>query len=108
MKKLLSALALSLGLVAGTLSAMTMPHASPAAPVAGTDYTVLQAAQPVDAKGKIEVIEFMWYGCPHCNEFGPYLEGRGQERSDQIHVVRLPALQRIRPVSGSMGQEARS
>ena len=49
MKKLLSALALSLGLVAGTLSAMNMAHASPAAPVAGTDYTVLQAAQPVDA-----------------------------------------------------------
>ncbi|WP_206954850.1 thiol:disulfide interchange protein DsbA/DsbL [Trinickia acidisoli] len=50
-------------------------QASPAAPVAGKDYTVLKNAQPVDVPaGKIEVIEFMWYGCPHCNEFDPYLE----------------------------------
>jgi len=90
MKKLFSALALSLGLVAGTLSAMNAAHASPAAPVAGTDYTVLQAAQPVDAQGKIEVIEFMWYGCPHCNEFDPYLEAWVKKQGPDVVFKRVP------------------
>ena len=32
----------------------------------GFDYRILPIAQPVEAKGKVEVIEFFWYGCPHC------------------------------------------
>ena len=90
MKKFFSALALSLGLAAGTLSAMNAAHASPAATVAGTDYTVLQAAQPVDAQGKIEVIEFMWYGCPHCNEFDPYLEAWVKKQGPDVVFKRVP------------------
>jgi thiol:disulfide interchange protein DsbA len=90
MKKFFSALALSLGLAAGTLSVMNSAHASPAAPVAGTDYTVLQAAQPVDAQGKIEVIEFMWYGCPHCNEFDPYLEAWVKKQGPDVVFKRVP------------------
>ncbi|QIE22211.1 Thiol:disulfide interchange protein DsbA [Caballeronia sp. SBC1] len=90
MKKLFRALALSLGLAAGTLGAMNAAHASPAAPVAGTDYTVLQAAQPVDAQGKIEVIEFMWYGCPHCNEFDPYLEAWVKKQGPDVVFKRVP------------------
>jgi thiol:disulfide interchange protein DsbA len=90
MKKFFSALALSLGLAAGTLSVMNSAHASPAAPVAGTDYTVLQTAQPVDAQGKIEVIEFMWYGCPHCNEFDPYLEAWVKKQGPDVVFKRVP------------------
>jgi len=90
MKKLFSALALSLGLAAGTLSVMNSAHATPAAPVAGTDYTVLQAAQPVEAQGKIEVIEFMWYGCPHCNEFDPYLEAWIKKQGPDVVFKRVP------------------
>jgi protein dithiol oxidoreductase (disulfide-forming) len=90
MKKLFSALALSLSLAAGTLSVMNSAHASPAAPVAGTDYTVLQSAQPVEAQGKIEVIEFMWYGCPHCNEFDPYLEAWVKKQGPDVVFKRVP------------------
>jgi thiol:disulfide interchange protein DsbA len=90
MKKFISAFALSLGLAAGSLSAMNTAHASPAAPVAGTDYTVLQAAQPVDAQGKIEVIEFMWYGCPPCNEFDPYLEAWVKKQGPDVVFKRVP------------------
>ncbi|MGH9578642.1 MAG: hypothetical protein ACRD3R_14475, partial [Terriglobales bacterium] len=32
----------------------------------GVDYVVLKPELPVDTQGKIEVIEFFWYGCPHC------------------------------------------
>ncbi len=90
MNKLFRALALSIGLVAGTLGAVNAAHASPAAPVAGTDYTVLQPAQPVNANGKIEVIEFMWYGCPHCNEFDPYLEAWVKKQGPDVVFKRVP------------------
>ncbi|HEY6898475.1 MAG TPA: thiol:disulfide interchange protein DsbA/DsbL [Rhodocyclaceae bacterium] len=56
--------ALSLGLIAA---------AAGAAPVEGKDYTVVNPALPSDTPGKIEVVEFFWYGCPHCAHFEPIL-----------------------------------
>jgi thiol:disulfide interchange protein DsbA len=42
---------------------------------AGDDYVALDARAPVEAPaGKIEVVEFFWYSCPHCNAFEPLLE----------------------------------
>ena len=36
----------------------------------GTDYLVLSKPITTDApKGKVEVLEFFWYNCPHCNAF---------------------------------------
>lgn len=90
MKKLFSALALSFGIAIGSFAVMTAAHASPAAPVAGTDYTVLPSAQPVDATGKIEVTEFFWYGCPHCNEFNPYLEAWVKKQGPDVVFKRVP------------------
>ena len=45
-----------------------------ARPTAGLDYTELKPAQPVEVQGKIEVLEFFWYGCPHCYTLEPLLE----------------------------------
>jgi len=45
-----------------------------ARPMAGLDYTELKPAQPVETQGKIEVLEFFWYGCPHCYTLEPLLE----------------------------------
>jgi thiol:disulfide interchange protein DsbA len=85
MKKLLSILFLSLGFVSAAV------EASPAAPVAGTDYIVLSPAQPVDVPaGKIEVTEFFWYGCPHCNEFNPYLETWIKKQGPDVVFKRVP------------------
>jgi protein dithiol oxidoreductase (disulfide-forming) len=39
----------------------------------GRDYTVLQTPQRPDTPGKIEVIEFFSYGCPHCYELEPLI-----------------------------------
>jgi protein dithiol oxidoreductase (disulfide-forming) len=85
MKKLLGILLLSLGVVAGAA------QATPAAPVAGKDYTVLPNAQPTDVPaGKIEVTEFFWYGCPHCNEFNPYLESWIKKQQPDVVFRRVP------------------
>ena len=88
MKKLFSALALSLGIAAASMSLATTAVAAPAA---GKDYTVLQAPQPVGAPaGKVEVIEFFWYGCPHCNEFEPYLEAWAKKQGPDVVFKRVP------------------
>ncbi len=47
------------------------------APKEGTHYVKLSTPAPVTLPGpdkKIEVVEFFWYGCPHCYAFEPTLE----------------------------------
>jgi protein dithiol oxidoreductase (disulfide-forming) len=41
------------------------------AQVEGTNYAVLSPPQPTQSPGKIEVVEFFSYACPHCAEFYP-------------------------------------
>jgi thiol:disulfide interchange protein DsbA len=43
-------------------------------PVEGTHYVRLNTPAPVPGNGKIDVIEFFWYGCPHCNAFEPMID----------------------------------
>src|SRR5256885_2114922 len=60
-------LALAVLASAGT----AIPAALHAQGVEGTDYRKVEPRQPTDSPGKIEVIEFFSYACPHCNEFYP-------------------------------------
>jgi protein dithiol oxidoreductase (disulfide-forming) len=41
--------------------------------VAGHDYVVLSVPQRPENNGKVEVLEFFSWGCPHCYEFYPKL-----------------------------------
>ena len=64
-----------IALAAAPLLATTAARAQPpSVPQAGTDYTVIPNPQPTDVPGKIEVLDFFWYGCPHCYSFLPDLE----------------------------------
>jgi thiol:disulfide interchange protein DsbA len=73
----------------GALS--TAAQAQVQAPRAGTDYLVLDKAAPVDAPaGKIEVVEFFWYSCPHCNRFEPALEEWIKKAPKDVVVRRVP------------------
>lgn len=40
----------------------------------GPEFVPLVKPQPTAAPGRIEVIEFFWYGCPHCNSLEPMVE----------------------------------
>jgi thiol:disulfide interchange protein DsbA len=40
---------------------------------AGTEYRAIDPPQHPESVGKIEVLEFFSYGCPHCNEFYPLI-----------------------------------
>ncbi|AMP02268.1 thiol:disulfide interchange protein DsbA [Collimonas arenae] len=79
-------LSLSLGLVAASAGA------SPANPVAGTDYKVLDNPQPTDSGlgKKVEVTEFFGYFCPHCNALEPTLEEWIAKQGDKISFKRVP------------------
>jgi len=56
----------------------------------GFDYRILPIAQPVEAKGKVEVIEFFWYGCPHCYDFEPELSAWVKRQTRDVVFRRVP------------------
>ena len=57
----------------------------------GIDYLSLDKRIPTEsAKGTIEVIEFFWYSCPHCNAFEPRLESWIKNAPKDIEVKRVP------------------
>ena len=56
----------------------------------GFDYRVLPITQPIDVKGKVEVIEFFWYGCPHCYEFEPELKGWIKRQNKDVVFKKVP------------------
>lgn len=58
----------------------------------GADYSELKAAQPVEAKGKIEVVEFFWYRCPHCYTLEPILEPWAKKLPADVQFRRVPAV----------------
>ncbi len=57
----------------------------------GKDYISLDKRAPTDvASGKIEVVEFFWYNCPHCNAFEPQLEAWIKRAPKDLTVRRVP------------------
>ena len=55
-------------------------------------YGELNPPQPTDSKGKIEVIEFFWYGCPHCYSLEPYIEAWLKKLPPDVEFRRVPAV----------------
>jgi thiol:disulfide interchange protein DsbA len=55
-------------------------------------YIELKPAQPVEGQGKIDVIEFFWYGCIHCYNLEPLLEGWIKKQPADVHFRRVPAI----------------
>ena len=57
----------------------------------GVDYKKLTQV-PTDSGDKIEVLEFFWYGCPHCYSFEPYLNAWKKTKPANVEFVRVPAI----------------
>jgi thiol:disulfide interchange protein DsbA len=75
----------SMALSAATVSAQTAPYQE------GIEYVSLDKRVPTDAgKGKIEVIEFFWYSCPHCNAFEPRFASWVKALPKDVEVKRVP------------------
>jgi protein dithiol oxidoreductase (disulfide-forming) len=59
-------------------------------PVEGKQYKKIDPPVPTSAAGKIEVIEFFSYGCPHCNAFEPSLAAWSKKLPADVSFARLP------------------
>lgn len=54
-------------------------------------YLTLAPTLPPMPPGKIEVVEFFWYGCPHCRKYEPVLEAWARKHADKVTLRRVPA-----------------
>lgn len=85
MKKILTRLALAAVLLLAQHTAYALD--------AGKDYKELSPAQPLEVKrGQIEIIEFFWYGCPHCFELEPELNAWAKKQSKDVVIRRVPGV----------------
>jgi thiol:disulfide interchange protein DsbA len=87
------------GTTAALAAAVALPSLLPQAamaqarvvPQAGKEYMVLGKPVAVDTPpGKIEVVEFFWYSCPHCNAFEPAFEKWAKAVPADVVVRRVP------------------
>lgn len=57
------------------------------------DYRLIEP-QPVATAERIEVIDFFWYGCPHCYTFQPALEDWVRRKPADVALRRIPVILR--------------
>jgi protein dithiol oxidoreductase (disulfide-forming) len=55
-------------------------------------YETISPAQPVQNPDKIEVIEFFWYGCPHCYHLEPAMNAWLKTKPANVEFIRQPAI----------------
>lgn len=69
----------------------SLSRAQANAPRAGTDFNVLDRPAPVEAPaGKVELLEFFWYNCPHCHAFEPVLAEWAKKLPKDVVFKRVP------------------
>ncbi|MFP5405100.1 MAG: thiol:disulfide interchange protein DsbA/DsbL [Gammaproteobacteria bacterium] len=86
-------LAAGVVLAAAPLASLAQGTAPAQALREGRDYRAIKPPQPVDVPpGKIEVLEFFWYGCPHCYSLEPLLKEWVAKLPDDVvfHRVHVP------------------
>ena len=79
LRNLLAGLAAVLSLAAGSASAQA-------------NYSLVSPAQPTEGGGKIEVLEFFWYGCPHCYHLEPSVNTFANNVPKDVVFKRVPAV----------------
>jgi len=55
-------------------------------------YTEIKPPMQVEAEGKVEVLEFFWYGCIHCYNLEPALESWLKKLPADAQFRRVPAI----------------
>lgn len=78
------------------VAALATLLAAPAVPAfaqgPGRAFTELNPPLNVDAGDKIEVAEFFWYGCIHCYNLEPHIEGWLKRIPQDVAFRRIPAV----------------
>ena len=85
-RRLFSTAMLSVTTLMGTASAWAQQALR-----SGKDSITLERPVATEAgSGKIEVLEFFWYSCPHCNQFEPAFEQWVKNAPKDVVVRRVP------------------
>lgn len=58
----------------------------------GKDYRVINPPQPAESGKRVEVLEFFWYGCPHCNALQAPLRVWLKQKPADVDFRRVPAV----------------
>ncbi len=56
----------------------------------GKHYKRVDQPKSIDGDG-VEVLEFFWYGCPHCYSFEPYISKWNNNKPGNVVFERIPA-----------------
>src|SRR4051812_3807545 len=60
-------------------------------PEDGREYRTLSRPVPVETPlPRIEVVDFFWYNCPHCNAFEPLLQAWTRRLPNDVSLRRIP------------------
>src|SRR6202795_5157156 len=85
---LLAAVASTVGAATSAASAAALARST--AWQEGVNYTRLVPAQPTAVPpGQVEVLEFFWYACPHCNAIDPMVESWKKTKPAYISFSRV-------------------
>lgn len=74
-------------LASSTFALAAEPPKSEAAP----GYERVTPPHPTGDPAKVEVIEFFWYGCPHCYHFEPFIKAWLKTKPSSVEFIRQPA-----------------
>ena len=83
--------AVSLAAATGMLALPTIAQAQARAFQNGSDYLTLDKPAATEAPaGQVEVVEFFWYNCSHCNGFEPMFDAWAKKLPKDVAVRRVP------------------
>lgn len=60
--------------------------------LAADGYRTIDGPTPGDDPDTIEVMEFFWYGCPHCDRFAPIIEQWKSDLPEGVAFRHVPAV----------------
>ncbi len=81
----------ALAILAGMFM-LTAALAAPEPAEEGTDYKRISKPMAVETGKKIEVVEFFWYRCPHCNQLEPAMEAWAKKLPADVVLRPVPAV----------------
>jgi protein dithiol oxidoreductase (disulfide-forming) len=80
-----------LGLAAAAPAWLPLAAQAQGGPVEGKHFVRLPQPVSQPAAGKVEVVEFFWYGCPHCFSLEPFVEQWLAKLPADVSFRRVPA-----------------
>jgi len=77
-------------LIAGIVFAVSTAYAAPFKE--GEQYVPIMPQPAVGSGDEVEVVEFFWYGCVHCNDFEPTVTKWAAGLPDNIRFSQVPVM----------------